>query len=147
MEDDEGKKVELEQRVHNAEVDVNYANYYPLMKPYSSLYPKAKFGKSEEGEVSQGETTEQNKDQPEGPKGDKEMWTTVERAMAEGTLNALRNSKEALPVAPVKKAKVKNQKTKEVKEGKKIVEQKNRRERRAYEAQQAAEDSDGGFFE
>lgn len=155
-EEDEEKKQEIARKVHNAEVDVNYAIYYPLMKPYASLYPKSK--KEKEGESDEsgdGDAGEKSNREVDGPKGDLTMWKTVEKAMAEGTLDALRNSKEGMPsFAPKekeKKTKMSEQaaKNKEKKMQERLAAAKNRRERRALEtqAQEEAEESDGSFFE
>ena len=155
--DDEEKKQELARKVHNAEVDVNYAIYYPLMKPYASLYPKSKKEKEAESDDSaDGDAGEKSTREVDGPKGELAMRKTVEQAMAEGTLDALRNSKEGMPVlVPVKEKEKKTKqseqtvKSKEKKMQEKLAAAKNRRERRALgvQAQEEAEESDGGFFE
>jgi hypothetical protein len=157
-EEDEAKKRDLARRVHNAEVDVNYAIYYPLMKTYSSLYPKSKKGKaSDSDEAMEEDTDDKANREVDGPKGDLNMWRAVEEAMAEGTLDALRNSKEGMPApVPKKENKKKEQsqpqqavKFREKKVEEKLATAKNRRERRALgvQAQEEAEESDGGFFE
>ena len=139
--------------MHNAEVDVNYAIYYPLLKPYASLYPKSKKEKSSE-EPEDEDTEDKSSREADGPKGDLDMWKTVEEAMASGTLDALRNSKEAMPTAPAPKKQEKQKKehavkNKNTKTEDKLAQAKNRRERRALgaQAQEEAEESDGGFFE
>ncbi|KAF1843006.1 uncharacterized protein K460DRAFT_407380 [Cucurbitaria berberidis CBS 394.84] len=148
--EDEPQKTKLNQRIHNAEVDVNYAIYYPLMKPYSSLYPKSKTGKSAEAEE---EDDDKGNREVDGPKGNVEMWRAVEKAMTEGTLDTLRYSKEAMPAAPAKKDNKKKAFTKSITKHEDVEEGKNRRERRkagaakAQKAQEEAEESDGGFFE
>ncbi|EMD90304.1 hypothetical protein COCC4DRAFT_187335 [Bipolaris maydis ATCC 48331] len=153
-EEDEEKKQVLAQKVHNAEVDVNYAIYYPLMKPYASLYPKSKKDKADSDESGEGDSDDKSNREVDGPKGDVAIWKTVEEAMAEGTLDALRNRKEDLPApAPTKEKKNKKPdqgiKSKEKKIAEKLAAAKNRRERRALgvQAQEEAEESDGGFFE
>lgn len=79
--------------IHNAEVDLNYTLYYPLLKTYVSLYPK---GQKEDGKS--GDTTPPT----DGPKGNVDMWKTVEKAMEEQTLEQLRESREGvnIPGAP-----------------------------------------------
>ncbi|CAO2653214.1 Nn.00g026250.m01.CDS01 [Neocucurbitaria sp. VM-36] len=150
--EDRSHKTQLIQRIHNAEVDVNYAIYYPLMKPYSSLYPKSKNGKSAAAEEEEHDANDKGNRDVDGPKGDVEMWRAIENAMAEGTLNALRYSKDGMPAAPTKKENKKfvkkpTTKREEADEGM------NRRERRkaglakAQTAQEQDEESDGGFFE
>ncbi|KAH7382259.1 hypothetical protein BKA66DRAFT_418366 [Pyrenochaeta sp. MPI-SDFR-AT-0127] len=151
--EDKSKKSELKQKVHNAEVDVNYAIYYPLMKPYSALYPKSKTSKPTETEVDEDGSNDKSSREVDGPKGDVSMWKAVEKAMEEGTLDALRHSKDGMPAAPVKKA---NNKTAVRRVPEKREEPEvfgNRRERRkagmaqAQAAQEKEDESDGGFFE
>ncbi len=153
--EDEEEKAVLQKKLHNAEVDVNYAISYPLMKPYSSLYPKSK--KTKATETDDSDEAKGKSDEIDGPKGDVMVWKMVEQAMEEGTLEALRNSKsrEEIPGAPPKKSKTATAKTKaskEVQPKKTYAPQeipKNRREARAAarEAEAEDEDSDGGFFE
>lgn len=148
-EEDPSKRVELKQRIRNAEVDVNYAIYYPLMKPYSSLYPKTKESKSADAEDEDSDSKDKGSDTIDGPKGDVDTWRAVEKATEENTLKTLRYSNESLPAAVPKKEKKTFVKPKEPKEHIKVLEGRNRRERRAHGAQlqEAEEDSDGGFFE
>lgn len=137
---------ELQQEIHDAEVALNYSIYYPLMKPYSALYPRST--KQEKGEL------EENTEEPETgvqkklakAKGDPEMWAAVERAMEEGTLDVLRNSEESAPV-------VRRTRDEDVKKDKK-------KDKKKFKAKEPApgdlppvrryadgEESDGGFFE
>jgi hypothetical protein len=142
--------------LHNAEVDLNYAIYYPLMKPYSSLYPKSKKEKATESEEGEGEESDKANREVEGPKGDVDMWKAIEEAMPdESALKTLRYSKDNMP-APAPKKEKKKQKTtdqasksKDTKMQAKLAEAKNRRERRALgvQAQEEDDESDGGFFE
>ena len=67
---------ELKQATHRAEVDLNYTLYFPLMKKYQSLYPK--------GEAKEANDAAAATERPE-------MWQNIERAMAEGTLEQLRD--------------------------------------------------------
>lgn len=119
----------LRRRIHIAEVDLNYALYYPLMRPYSSLYPSAK--------------REAGNEQPEREtKGDADMWKAVEQAMDAGTLDALRESKPNKPAlqpkedAPSKREKGRRHKHRNMLDG-----------TQAAAAGQQDEESDGGFFE
>ncbi|KAF4552983.1 putative rRNA-processing protein EFG1 [Elsinoe fawcettii] len=121
---------ELRQRVHRAEVDLNYALYWPLERAYVSLWPR----KGKEGE-------EDSKDE-EG-RGDREMWALVERCMKEGTLEDLREGRvEGCGVErPESKQKVVDGKDKS-------GNGKGDRNSRRGEVQAEAEDeSDDGFFE
>lgn len=155
---DDEEKASLQKKLHNAEVDVNYATSYPLMKPYSSLYPTSKKSSSKNGGKNGGsDDSDEAKSKPEevdGPKGDVTVWKMVEQAMEEGTLETLRNSRsrEEIPGAPPKKSTSAKTKAKTAKDAppKKtyapLVVPANRREARAA-AREADEDSDGGFFE
>ncbi|OCL12455.1 hypothetical protein AOQ84DRAFT_285170 [Glonium stellatum] len=98
------QKDELLAKLHAAEVDVNYALYYPLSRPYSALFPTTKQEDSKlknlypesDGE-DKGKERLQNPETSRTTRGDPYMWSIVEKAMEEGTLDALRNSDE--PVA------------------------------------------------
>jgi hypothetical protein len=150
--EDEDEKSDLQRKLHNAEVDVNYAISYPLMKPYSSLYPKSKKN-SKTAETDDSEEASSKPEEIDGPKGDVMVWKMVEQAMEEGTLETLRNSKsrDDIPGAPPKKSKstkpkpAKDTTPKPKKTHAPLVTPANRREARA--AAREAEDSDGGFFE
>ena len=148
--EDKSQKARLKQRIHNVEVDVNYAIYYPLMKPYSSLYPKSKSKKNDDSdEADDDEEDGKNKNEEiDGPKGDVEMWKAVEQAMEQGTLDKLRYSKDAVPAAPPKKSKkpkVKENKKEKV-DGKSLTVQ-HTNGTKYYNTREEDEDSDGGFFE
>ncbi|KAF1968251.1 hypothetical protein BU23DRAFT_425629, partial [Bimuria novae-zelandiae CBS 107.79] len=86
------EKAEKMPVIHDAEVDLNYTLYYPLLKAYVSLWPKQHRGgtKAEEGSQAAGG--------PRGPKGDVNIWRAVEKAMEEHTLEKLRESKEGVTV-------------------------------------------------
>jgi hypothetical protein len=160
--EDEAEKSSLAQRIHNVEVDVNYAINYPLMKPYSSLYPKTNNAKAES---AQGDDSKAKNGEVDGPKGDVEIWKAVERAMEDGSLETLRNSKsrEDVPGIAPKPSKAKAKaKAKQEAPAKPVQPKeykvpgpapKNRREARAAARMQAKmkedddNDSDGGFFE
>jgi hypothetical protein len=147
--EDDSKKTKLQQRIHNAEVDVNYAIYYPLMKPYSSLYPKSKNQKADDSEDAE-DTGEDVKNNTEidGPKGDVGMWRAVERAMEEGTLDKLRYSKDAVPAEPPKKIKKPKVKENKEKAGSKAYTASGKAAgSKNYAGQDDGEESDGGFFE
>lgn len=154
--EDEEDRAALQKKMHNAEVDVNYAISYPLMKPYSSLYPKSKKASSKTADAEDSdETKNKGDDLVDGPKGDVMVWKMVEQAMEEGTLETLRNSKsrEEIPGAPPKKGKSAKTTAKITREK---VQKKpaaptfipaNRREARAAAREAEEEGSDGGFFE
>jgi hypothetical protein len=149
--EDESEKAKLQQRVHNAEVDVNYAIYYPLMRPYSSLYPKSKNRKVDDSEDAE-DTGEDAKNSAEidGPKGDVEMWKTVEKAMEEGTLglDKLRYSKATVPAEPPKKSKKPKATEHKEKPGSKAHAASGKTAgSKNYAGQEEDEESDGGFFE
>lgn len=143
----------LQKKTHNAEVDVNYAISYPLMKPYSSLYPTTKKPKSKTADTDDSDEAKSKPEETDGPKGDVMVWKMVEQAMEEGTLETLRNSKsrEEIPNAPPKKGQSGKRKAAKEAQPKKtyapLVVPANRREARAAAREAEDEDSDGGFFE
>ena len=84
---------ELEKAVHEAEVDLNYTLFYPFVKKYHSLYPRT----PEQGPENEHEI---------GGRGERKvgglrppLWSLVEKSMAEGTLEALRDGKAGILVA------------------------------------------------
>jgi len=150
--EDKSQKAKLKQRIHNVEVDVNYAIYYPLMKPYSSLYPKSKSKKNDDSDGADEEEDDgKNKsEEVDGPKGDVEIWKAVEQAMEEGTLDKLRYSKDAVPAAPPKKSKKPKVKVKDNKKEKAdgtTQTTQHTNGTKYYNTREEDEDSDGGFFE
>lgn len=128
----EKRKREAGKRVHDAEVDLNYALYWPLERAYVSLWPRKGKGQ-EEGK---------GEEDAEEAKGDREMWKLVERCMAEGTLEDLREGRvEGCGVERPEKKVVSG---KEAKSNGKTV---NGKGRAKEEVQQDDEESDDGFFE
>lgn len=141
--EDTEERTTLRQRIHTAEVDVNYAIYYPLMKPYSSLYPKSKNKKSDdsEGADDDEDNVKSKGGEIEGPKGDVEMWKAIEQAMEDGTLDRLRHSKDSIPAEPPKKSKKPKVKESKPHTTPKVA------GHNGYTEHDVDDDSDGGFFE
>ncbi|GAB7339867.1 hypothetical protein MBLNU457_6400t1 [Dothideomycetes sp. NU457] len=126
--------------VRRKEVDVDYAQYYPLDVAYSSLWPTGKKGKKDEEETGGDEA-----------KGDREMWELVKKCGEEGKLDALRNGKVymaqsegAVQAAAEKKKTV--QAAKDAKASKKQKAEK-QKAKAATAPEDEDEESDGGFFE
>lgn len=111
--EDDAEKASLRSKIHSADVDVNYTIYYPLLKPYVSLFPKPK------------DSTEPANEP--GPRGDVDMWRAIEKAMAKGSLEQLRNSKEGVVIPNANQQAKKNTK--------------------AVAPDEDDEDSDSDFFE
>jgi hypothetical protein len=130
----ESEKTERMRSVHNAEVDLNYTLYYPLLKAYVSLYPKQQKEDGKPGDASP---------PTDGPKGDVNMWKTVEMAMEEHTLDELRESREGviIPGAP-ESSKAKNTS----KDGKKDVKETKAKSNGTDGAMKDGEGSDEDFF-
>ncbi|EOD51110.1 putative rrna-processing protein efg1 protein [Neofusicoccum parvum UCRNP2] len=134
---DPEKHTELEREKHVAEVDLNYTLYYPLIRPYVSLYATSKVKDDQSGSAN---TTRIG--------GDKEMWDMVENKMQDNTLEALRNGLEwrqgasaATPTAaPMEKKSKKPHTTKSTASGAKSVST-------SAKEEESGDDSDGGFFE
>ncbi|KAF2449981.1 hypothetical protein P171DRAFT_352076 [Karstenula rhodostoma CBS 690.94] len=133
--EDESEKAEKTRSIHNAEVDLNYTLYYPLLKAYVSLYPKQQKEDSKSGDAVPPK---------DGPKGDVDMWKTVEKAMEEQTLEELRESREGvtIPGAP-ESSKAKNMKN----DGKKDMKEKKAKSNGADAAMDNGDEgSDEDFF-
>ena len=122
---------QLEQEVHDAEIDVNYTIYHPLTEKYKSLFPRH--------EDTHGGETAARKLVTVKPA----IWNMVEQCTVDGTLEALRDGKlvsgiiaqerRSPPENPRLKRKGKNDRAGS-KPAKDI-------------APQEGDESDGGFFE
>lgn len=79
---------DLQAQIHEAQVDLNYALYYPLLEKYTSLYPRT----AAQGPV---ETSQDIGGRGERVVGCEKppIWALVEKCMADGTLEALRDGK------------------------------------------------------
>ena len=75
--------VRLQEKVHEAEVDLNYAIYYPLDQKYIGLYPR----KAEVEQNTYALNDEKGEDTVKPP-----LWTEVEKRMETGKLDELRMS-------------------------------------------------------
>lgn len=135
--EDESEKDDKMRSIHNAEVDLNYTLYYPLLKTYVSLYPK---------QQKDGDKSSDAASLVEGPKGDVNMWKRVEKAMEDDTLEELRESKEGvtIPGAPTR-TQSKTAKKGDTKDKQDHTKQKKTEDRRVA-AEDEDEDSDEGFF-
>jgi hypothetical protein len=155
---DPAEKAEALRRQHVAEVDLNYTLYYPLMRPYSALFPRNQGEGASPDVEDQGTRGLDAGDLQDmkallSTKGDPAMWKAVERAMEEGTLDALRKSKpsERQPQTtkqPQVAKKENSQKQKHVQK-EKGLDQQGTYVKRGNTTVGASEneDSDGGFFE
>jgi hypothetical protein len=148
---------QLEADLHVAQVDIDYAKYFPFMEPYISLYAKAAPGGADEKS-----TAAHYLRSPRPP-----MWTVVEKIREEGitALERLQNRQPgrssgstALPQQPKQgdRAKPSRPPSKEAKEGTSPRNARLSRSKPAKVDQEASEaggqeessDSDGGgFFE
>ena len=88
--------IDLKEKIHRADVDLNYTLYCPLAEKYTSLYKStddagnSSTTLSNDSMISQG--SESLVHRPP-------MWSIVEACMAEGTLWALRDGKLGHPVS------------------------------------------------
>ncbi|KAF2231324.1 hypothetical protein EV356DRAFT_435447, partial [Viridothelium virens] len=128
------------QEYHVAEIDLNYATYFPLDLPYVSLYPKKK--------DNDGKVVQDNELMKQGVRGDQEMWHMVEECTANNTLENLRSGiltkDRSFPTTTLKKM-PSNKGSNDNSAGLQgdVKKQKSMDEITAADD----EDSDGGFFE
>ncbi|RMY95417.1 hypothetical protein D0862_08757 [Hortaea werneckii] len=152
------ERQEAEKKVQDAQIDVDYAIYYPLDLPYKPLFPTKKNSKDGMNETQTGsEEPEDAEDKKEAERqGDAEMWAKVKQCAEDGTLDALRNGKllgeanddsgkleSPAPTMPSKRKRQKEKTEAGDLHG-------NRRERRAAQAaakEESDQDSEDGFFE
>ena len=166
----------LQAELHDAQVDLNYALYFPLDLAYSSLWPRAKQTRAKRKGATDvdadAEPNEQlinatpaaqdpeadeedSEQQHDKSQGDREMWKVVERCMRKDKLDDLRNGK-VVPFVENKDAKV-------VKGGvasgvacdghakrrdKGTLEKQTiKKQKQKKKADEDGDESDGGFFE
>jgi hypothetical protein len=142
---------QLNADLHVAQVDVDYAIYFPFMEPYISLYAAAAAGEKDETN-----TAAQYLRTPRPP-----MWTVVEKTREEGkaALERLQNRRpqaDSKPEAtqqtekevPAKQPSAKKAKKGAQQPGAKASKAGPRGERKAARANKDEDESDGGgFFE
>ncbi|KAI7355183.1 hypothetical protein KC354_g10875 [Hortaea werneckii] len=156
--DKDEERQEAEKKVQDAQVDVDYAIYYPLDLPYKPLFPTNKKNKDGTSEPQNGsEEPEDADDRKEAERqGDEEMWAKVKQCAEDGTLDALRNGKlmgedhdeSERPEGLASTMPSKRKRQKEKPEAGDL--HGNRRERRAAQAaakEESDEESEDGFFE
>ena len=117
---------QLEQEVHDAEIDVNYTIYHPLTEKYKSIFPRQ--------EDTPGGETAARKLVTVKPA----IWTVVEQCTADGTLEALRDGKIMTGLSVKEKKPRSTRKDENGLAGSKPAKD---------IAPQEDEESDGGFFE
>lgn len=129
------EKATLQRKVDDAEVDVNYAQFYPLDVAYVALFPSKKKDKEDDGE--EGAEVER--------KGDPVMWERVKSCMTSKTLDDLRSGRLTKAAAEPEREAVlldisrqKRAKSEKAGQGKKS---------QGHANEEDEEDSDGGFFE
>ena len=124
---------QLEQELHDAEIDVNYTIYHPLTEKYSSLFPRQ--------EDTPGGETAARKLVTVKPA----VWKMVEQCTADGTLEALRDGK--LVTGPsAKEKKPRPEKTRPIRKGGNGLTG-SKSAKYVAPPRQEGEESDGGFFE
>lgn len=131
----------LQSDIHNAEVDLNYAMYYPLDEKYQSLYPpEQRHTNNEEEELDQKKRREKKASRPT-------LWNVVEQRMEEGTLMALRDGKLGrTPDAPASKA-VSKLGHPDTATGKGALRKEKGKSKTEILPKAEDDESDGGFFE
>lgn len=134
--------------IHNAEVDLNYTIYHPLVEKYQSLYPRTNEQGSGEGD-SDNKTGEKEVRKVGGKKPP--IWSIVERSMAEGTLQDLRDGKLRQIGEVIRKKPPAEQEPRAVRKGKEGDGNDRGRARTKHNDMAVVDEdnrlSDGGFFE
>lgn len=126
------ERVELRQKVHLAEVDVNYAIYHPLTEKYVSLFPKT--GGSNH--------VDEEADSTRPP-----IWSFVEQCMVSGTLDMLRDGKYGVRSDGSVKTREDLAPQIHMNAAAEKKKQQTTRTNIARNGAQAGDESDGGFFE
>lgn len=155
----------IKQKIHIAQINVNYTVYYPLSEKYISLYPqdknKNKKTSTTEDEDEDGSDSDDELPQKSGTtKNEKPpLWSIVEKCTANGTLDKLRNGKlnigfDGKPkpkAAAVETSSSSSQKTREkaTSQSAKRSDSKaaSKAQKYKHEEEDNDDDSDRGFFE
>ena len=91
--------------IHEAEVDLNYTIYYPLLEKYHSLYPRApNLGSDHAKDYKETIINEKRETGDQKPP----LWKLVEQSMSDGTLEELRDRKVGTKGATAKARSVTN---------------------------------------
>ncbi|CRG85731.1 rRNA-processing protein efg1 [Talaromyces islandicus] len=153
----------IKQKVHVAQINVNYTIYYPLSEKYISLYPQDKKKRTSTQDQNDSDSDDVELPPKSGPRkaatGSKDekppLWAVVEKCTANGSLDQLRNGKlnigfdgkpkEGAPVSS-------SQKTRENEKAgsrstKRPSDTKTAASKKSQQYEQEEDDSDGGFFE
>lgn len=130
----------LEDKVHAAEVDLNYTLYHPLTEKYIGIFPRQEVMKR----LEKGDTSIQSP--APLPENRPAMWKVVESCMENGTLDALRDGKlqaaATLPLRPPASIKTRYPGTIKKQQGAMTA-----RRSDDMELDEHQDESDGGFFE
>lgn len=129
---------ELKRVVEEAQIEINYAIYYPLDQPYSALFPSKKKNSADDEGAADGEEPETAMGKEQARQGDETMWELVKKCTKNGSLESLRNGKltstqkspEPFPEAAKTRSKHKSDKN-----------------AAHAKAEESDGESDGGFFE
>ncbi|KAL4881152.1 hypothetical protein BJY04DRAFT_190115 [Aspergillus karnatakaensis] len=162
------KLAKLQARLHIAKVNLNYTIYYPLTEKYISIYADKKKAKRGEGEDQEEEVEDDEEGADKDEKDSKSnaerkaMWSVVEKCMADGTLDLLRegklrsggevqSQKAGAPASTSRPKKESGDKKSSSKEKSKPSKSDARRTKTSKHdpspANEDEGDSDGGFFE
>ncbi|KAL8996265.1 MAG: hypothetical protein Q9169_004196 [Polycauliona sp. 2 TL-2023] len=131
----------LELEIHNAEVDLNYALYHPLMQKYVGLFPRNPTQGAIDGMDKSGtKSAHIRRDQLA-------MWAVVETCMKDGTLQALRDGKLRSNDVPSKALQPATSKTLHPPLSEKKQKAMQSKIGATSVVNQQDDESDGGFFE
>ena len=82
--------MDLEDKIHRAQVDLNYTLYCPLGEKYTSLYKRKDAQGNHDATMADDSTISQGS---QSGAQQPAMWALVEQCMADNTLEALREGK------------------------------------------------------
>lgn len=148
---DDGNVDKIKQRqaeVDEAQVDINYAMYYPLDKPYNSLFPKDE-SVDEAPDDSMSESVHKISGKDKQFRGDPEIRLLVKQCMDSGKLNDLRNGKITGSEASTGATTTDSRPSKSPATGKtkSVKQSKHHKRAKPVVEDDSDEESDGGFFE
>jgi hypothetical protein len=141
----------IKNRIHIAQINVNYTIYYPLSEKYISLYPqdkKKKTSATSEDEDQDGSDSDELPPKSGVGKNEKPpLWAIVEKCTANGTLDKLRNGKLNIGFDGKPKSAAAEKRSDGLPSSSQTTREKAASKKAQKYENEDDDDSDGGFFE
>jgi hypothetical protein len=141
----------IKNKIHIAQINVNYTIYYPLSEKYISLYPqdkKKKTSATSDDEDEDGSDSDELLPKSGVSKNEKPpLWAIVEKCTANGTLDKLRNGKLNVGFDGKPKSAAAEKRSDGLPSSSQTTREKAASKKAQKYENEDDDDSDGGFFE